>query len=95
LPIVDCRLLIENGGSGHATLSIANRQSAIGNENLLPGCLECLVNVGDDVFDILEADRKPDVILRHACLKLFRRSQLLVRGAGGVDDQGLGIPNVG
>ena len=63
--------------------------------DLLSGCLECLFNVRNDVFDILQANREPDVFLSHARLKPFRRSQLLVRRAGGVDDQGLGIPKVG
>jgi hypothetical protein len=38
LPIFDCRLLIDRGGSCHTTSSIDNRQSAIGNENLVFGC---------------------------------------------------------
>jgi hypothetical protein len=38
LPIFDCRLLIEIGRSCHTTSSIDNRQSAIGNENLVFGC---------------------------------------------------------
>src|SRR5208337_4453915 len=63
--------------------------------NLRRGCLECLFDVRDDVFDILQANREPDVVLRHARLKLFRQRQLLVRRAGGVDDQGLGISYVG
>jgi hypothetical protein len=31
--IADCRLLMDIGGSCHATFSFVNRQSAIGNEN--------------------------------------------------------------
>jgi len=38
LPIVDCRLLMHIGRSCNTTFSIVNRQSAIGNENLVFGC---------------------------------------------------------
>jgi len=36
--IFDCRLLIDRAGSCHTASSIDNRQSAIGNENLVFGC---------------------------------------------------------
>jgi hypothetical protein len=37
-PAAAGRLLIDRGGSRHTTSSIDNRQSAIGNENLVFGC---------------------------------------------------------
>jgi hypothetical protein len=38
LAIADWRFPIDSGGSCHAAFSINNRQSAIGNENLVFGC---------------------------------------------------------
>ena len=44
------------------------------------GGAQCLVNVGLDVFNVLQSDGEPDVIGCDASFFLFRRCQLLMRG---------------
>src|SRR5665811_1033245 len=54
-----------------------------------------LVEVGDDVVDVLEADRDSDQIGRHAAGDLILSRELRVGGGCGVDDQALGLADIG
>ena len=57
--------------------------------------LQRLVQVGDDVAHVLDADRQADELRRHAGLRLLLGRQLRVRRRGRVDDQRLGVADVG
>ena len=48
---------------------------------------EGLVEIGNDVVDVLDADRKADIAGRHAAGQLIGRTELRVRGAGRMDGQ--------
>ena len=54
-----------------------------------------LVEIGDDVVDVLDADREAHVAGRHAAGQLIGRAQLRVRRAGRMDGQRAGIADVG
>ena len=54
-----------------------------------------LVEVGDEVVDVLEADRQPDEVVGHAGPILVLGAQLRVGRPGRVDDQRLGVADVG
>ena len=54
-----------------------------------------LVEVGDDVVDVLRADRDANIIGRHAGGKLLRLAQLLVRRAGRMDHERLAVADIG
>ena len=56
---------------------------------------ERLVEVRDDVVDVLEPDREPDEVVRHARGRLLLVGQLLVGGRGRMDDQRLRVAHVG
>ena len=58
------------------------------------GC-QRLIQIGDDVVDVLDADRQAHVAGRHAAGELIGRAQLRVRGAGRMDGQGARIADVG
>ena len=47
------------------------------------GC-ERLIEIGDDVGDMLDADRQPDHFRHHARVLLFFRRHLAMRGRGGM-----------
>src|ERR1035437_3336212 len=57
--------------------------------------LDGLVEVGDDVVDVLDADRDANQLRSHAAGDLIGRRQLLVSGGCGVDDQTLRVADVG
>src|SRR5262245_4552993 len=59
------------------------------------GCGERLVEVGDDIVDVLDADREAHVAGRHAAGELVRRAQLPVRGRSRMDGERPGIADVG
>jgi len=54
-----------------------------------------LIDVGNDVVWVLDADRKPDVSLRDAGLELLFWRQLRVRCGRRMDGERAGIANVG
>src|SRR5262249_11556327 len=59
------------------------------------GRAQRLAEIGQDVLGILETDREADHVLADAgCLELLG-AHLLMGGAGGVDDQGLGVAHIG
>ena len=59
------------------------------------GHFECLIQIGEDVADILDANRQPHHLGRDARGSLLLRAQLLVRGRGRMDDERLGVADVG
>lgn len=54
-----------------------------------------LVEVLEDVVDVLQAHRQPHQLRRHAGLRLLLGGKLLVRRAGRMDHQRLGVADVG
>ena len=54
-----------------------------------------LVQIGNDVVDVLDADRQPDISRRHAARELILRAQLRMRGAGRMDRQRAHIADIG
>ena len=61
---------------------------------LLDG-LERLVQVGQNIVDVLNADGQPDGAGADALVQQLRLGELGVGGGGGVDDQALHIGHVG
>ena len=59
------------------------------------GRVEGLGQVGDEVVDVLQADRQADEVIGDAGRSLLLGLQLRVRGRGGVDDERLGVADVG
>ena len=59
------------------------------------GDCQRLVEIGDDVVDVLDADGQAHVAGRYAAGELVGRAQLRVRGAGRVDGQRTRIADVG
>lgn len=59
------------------------------------GLLEGLLEVGDDVVDVLSADRDADEVLGNARADALLVGQLLVRRRPGVDGERLGVADVG
>lgn len=59
------------------------------------GGLDGLLDVGRDVINVLDADRDADEVRGDAGALELVRAQLLVRGAGRVDDQRLGVADIG
>ena len=55
---------------------------------------ERLIEVGDDVVDVLDADAEPDHLRRHAGLPLLLRRHLPVRGRRRMAGQRLGVAQV-
>ena len=56
---------------------------------------DCLVQIGKDVANVLDADGEAHQFGSYAGLSLLRHAELLVRGGGGMDDQRLGVADVG
>src|SRR5450756_1575523 len=54
-----------------------------------------LLDVGDDIFGRLDTDRETHEIVAHARLELLLRGELRVRGGRRMDDQRLGVADVG
>ena len=54
-----------------------------------------LIEIGEDVADILDADGESDQLGGHAGAGLLLDGKLLVRGGRGMDDQRLGIADIG
>ena len=52
--------------------------------------LECLFEIGFYIIDMLDAHAHPDLVRVHARIYLLGSGQLLMRGGGGMDDQGFG-----
>src|SRR5687767_14751566 len=65
-----------------------------GERNLARGA-ERLVEIGDDVVDMLDADRQPDIIVRDAGRQLLLCGQLGVRGRGRVNREAARIADIG
>ena len=59
------------------------------------GCLNGLVEIGDDVANVLDADRQADEFGRDAGCGLLLYGELLVGGGGRMNDEGLGVADVG
>ena len=59
------------------------------------GSLERLVEVRLDVLDVLDADRQPDVLRRHAGLRLLFRRQLRMRRRRRMNHERLGVADIG
>jgi len=57
------------------------------------GRLDGLVQIGDEVVDVFDADRQADEIFRHARRDLFFGRELLMRGRCRMNHQRLGITN--
>ena len=64
-------------------------------EGLLFDCLECLLQIGDQVVGILGTDGQADGVLVDALVQQFLLAELAVGGGGRVDHQGLDIGYVG
>src|SRR5579859_6126817 len=58
-------------------------------------CPQRLSEILDDVLGLLAADREPDHVLADARHLELLRAHLLMRGAGGVDHQRLGVTDIG
>ena len=63
-------------------------------EGLLLDCLECLLQIGDQVVGILGTDGQADGVLVDALVQQFLLAELAVGGGGRVDDQALNVSNV-
>src|SRR5687768_5539783 len=72
--------------------SISNLQSPI---SILLGRAKRLVEVPQQVVGVLQADREPDHLGQDASGALLGLAELLMGRAGGVDDQRLGVADVG
>ena len=59
------------------------------------GCLERLVDVGNNVLHLLDAYGEADEIGGDPCRNLLLRRQLLVGRGSGMNDQRLGVTDVG
>ena len=59
------------------------------------GSLDRLVEVGEDVANVFNADGKPHQLRRHARGRLLLSRELLMRGGGRMDHQRLGVADVG
>ena len=70
------------------------RQLKLGEERTGPDG-QRLIEVGDDVFHIFDADRDADHIRRGACFDLLLGLELAVGGRGRVDDQRAGVAEIG
>jgi len=57
--------------------------------------LNRLVEVGDNIADVLDANREPDQFGRDAGISLFFHGELLVGGRGRVNDERFGVADVG
>src|SRR5262249_6630032 len=57
--------------------------------------LQRLLQIGDDVFLVLEPDRQPHHVGAGTGLRLLLVRQLLVRGRGRMDDQRARVADVG
>src|SRR4051812_29125404 len=57
--------------------------------------LEALLEIGDDVFLVLDADREPHHVGAGAGLDLLGVAELAVRGGRRMDDQRAGVADVG
>src|SRR5688500_11516715 len=66
-----------------------------GDRAQLGGSAQRLAEIGEDVVDVLDADREADIAVRHAGLLLLGRGQLRMRGAGGMDRQAARIADIG
>ena len=64
-------------------------------EGLLLDCLECLLQIGDQVVGILGTDGQADGVLVDLLLGQLGIGQLAVGGGGRVDDKALHIRHVG
>ena len=62
---------------------------------LLLGGAQGLVEIGLDVLDVFNSDRHTDVLRGDAGLELFLFGELGVGGGRGMDDQRLGVADVG
>ena len=62
---------------------------------LQPGGHKGLLEIIDDVFDVFQAETHPDEVRGDAAFDLLFVGQLLVRGDPRVDDEGLGVADVG
>src|ERR1700749_104971 len=56
---------------------------------------ESALDVGDDVVNVLDADRKPDIAVRHTSRFLLFLGELGVGGAGGMDRKAARLADVG
>lgn len=56
-------------------------------------CAERLLKVGNNIINVLSANRYTDSILGGARIKLLLVGQLLMGGGPGVNGQGLGVAN--
>jgi hypothetical protein len=54
-----------------------------------------LIEIGDDVGLVFEADGQADNVVASACRRALGFGQLPVRGGGRVDDQRAGVADVG
>src|SRR3984957_7340989 len=54
-----------------------------------------LAEIGEDIVDVLDANRQPHIAGRHTGRRLFRFGQLRVRRAGRMDRQAACVTNVG
>ena len=54
-----------------------------------------LIDVHDDIAHVLDPDGETDIILRHTGRLLLCPRELLVRGGGRMDDEALGVADVG
>ena len=59
------------------------------------GRLQGLVEVGDDVVGVLDADGNPDHLRLHPGLELLGKRELGMGRGGRVDDQRPGVQDVG
>ena len=58
-------------------------------------CAQPVIEVGDDVANVLDADGQADQFRRHSGVALFRLAELLVSGGSGMNHQRLGIADIG
>ena len=59
------------------------------------GSLDGLIEIGEDIANVLDADGEADQLGRDAGAGLLLDGELLVRGGGGMDDERLGVADVG
>ena len=59
------------------------------------GALKGLFEVADNIVDMLDADRKPDIAFADSGRELLLRRKLGVGGGGRMDRQGAGVADIG
>jgi hypothetical protein len=79
----------------YADLITPLAHSRIGADGQVLRDRECLVEIGNDVVDVLDADRKPNVALGNACARLLFNCELGMCGAGRVNGERASVADIG